>query len=199
MILKQFFDSFFHVLFQSKEENERYQELKRLESDYEAKRDKMVKFYEAVRSAQEVSLDDIPLPSGPPELETETGGDSETKSFPTTSDHDPTSILKRSENITVTRTPPGLPSGPPPCLDEFEDGDSNDDDEEDGSKRVRFAGDHEKEADINEFLKEIEDVERTAIEGSQRDQENIPENKVRLTLVIHQYFRDFHSLNFFLI
>ncbi|XP_074600786.1 uncharacterized protein LOC141854857 [Brevipalpus obovatus] len=162
----------------SKEENERYQELKRLEGEYESKRDKMVKFYEAVRSAQEVSLDDIPLPAGPPELEKSgSGEDLETKSFPTASGQDPTSILKRNENIPVTRTPPGLPSGPPPCLDEFEDGDSNDDDEEDGSKKVRFAGDHEKEADINEFLKEIEDVERTAIEVTRRDQENIPENK----------------------
>lgn len=139
-------------------------ELKRLEGEYEAKRSQLVKFYESVKSAQEVSLDEIPLPSAPLES-SESGeggvvGEIFQLSYPS---HKPAPILKKGLINFKDREPPGLPPGPPPRLDEFEDGDS-DDDEDETSKKVRF-GESEKEADLNEFLKEIEDVEKSVAEA----------------------------------
>jgi len=49
-------------LWQDKDDPDRWAELKRQEADYEKRRTVMVQYYEAVRHAQQVSVDDIPLP-----------------------------------------------------------------------------------------------------------------------------------------
>ncbi|XP_015793143.1 WW domain-binding protein 11 [Tetranychus urticae] len=166
-----------------KEEHEKFLELKRLEAEYESKRNQLIKFYEAVKSAQEVALDDIPLPTGPPEANT---GEEIIEEEP---ESEPSSILKKSTTTPViNKDPPGLPPGPPPNLDDFEDGDS--DDEQETNKKVHF-GDNEKEADVNEFLKEIEDVEKTVAENdknapsspedSQPTESTVSENEISTT------------------
>lgn len=122
----------------------------------------MIKFYEAVKSAQEVSLDEIPLPSAPPEPGD--GGEEESSQIGFAS-LKPAPILKKGLANFKDREPPGLPPGPPPSLDEFEDGDVEDDEDE-TARKVRF-GESKKEADLDEFLKEIEDVEKSAAENKE--------------------------------
>lgn len=132
-------------------------ELKRLEIDYEAKRNQMIKFYEAVKSTQDVILDDIPLPAAPVEPGSLIG------SFqPILPVSEPVSILKKNNltpQINANKEPPGVPPGPPPVLSDLED-DDDDEKERERSKKIRF-NDEEREADINEFLKEIEQVEKS--------------------------------------
>ena len=104
---------------QCKDDKDRYMELKRMEAEYDAKRNVLAKQYEAIKSAQEVSLDDIPLPALPMDAEP-TG---ETDELACTS-----SILKNHR-----KAPPGCPQGLPPPLYEFEtasDEDDNDDDDD---------------------------------------------------------------------
>lgn len=131
---------------QVKEEKEKYGELKRLEGEYELRRREKKTYYESVKSAQMVHLDEIPLPSLP-------AGEA--------GSHEITPILKNPPSFSthyskVTKEPPGPPPGPIPDLSDFED------DEEDGSKkRVRFGAQTVPSNDVDEFLKEIEDLPKT--------------------------------------
>ncbi|XP_054167931.1 WW domain-binding protein 11-like [Oppia nitens] len=149
-----------------KDDQQRFVELKRMEAEYESKRNQMIKFYESVKSAQEVSIDDIPLPSAPMEPSLAT------TSVPMTSIEPmlPQSILKRSNVLTmqsVHKTPPGVPPGPPPVFSDYEDNDDDDDieseDEMDNNKRIRFSDEmqtNEKDSEVNDFLKELEQIEK---------------------------------------
>ena len=158
--------SFLSFEYQIKEDHDRYLELKRLEADYENKRIQMVKFYESVKSAQEVSIDDIPLPNAPMEQSNVTSINTSNQSVI----NQPQSILKKhnlSSQICTQRNPPGVPPGPPPVLSDVEDesdDESNDNNEKEKNRRIRFCDEQteDKEADINEFLKEIEQVEKAA-------------------------------------
>lgn len=129
-----------------KESSDRFLELKRLERDYEAKRDQMAKLYQAVKSAEEVVLDEIPLPIGADEESTAT----KEKSF---ANLEPGSFGKRLDKI--ERKPPGCPPGLPPKISDLE------------AELVGFiveaAVNSEKKAvdeDLDQFLKEIEQVEQ---------------------------------------
>jgi WW domain-binding protein 11 len=142
-----------------------------MEVEYESKRNQMIKFFESVKSAQEVTIDDIPLPSAAPTDPNMPTAGSSMPSF--LSDHSiPQSILKRqtvsSKTIGPHRAPPGVPPGPPPVLsdleDDLDDEEDSEGDEKDKSKRIRFSEDlqtGEKDADVNEFLKELEQMEKT--------------------------------------
>lgn len=109
----------------------------------------MQKFFDAVMSTQSVALDDIPLPEAP-----------STEDVPLPLTVEPAPILKKAASLSVNRVksdklPPGPPPGPPPVLSDMED----DLEEEDRRrKKVSFGETHKKEADINEFLKEIDEV-----------------------------------------
>lgn len=48
---------------QNKEDPDKWAELKRLEVEYEKRRMTLVAYYESVRHAQQVQVDDIPLPT----------------------------------------------------------------------------------------------------------------------------------------
>ena len=126
--------------------------MKRLEAEYDSKRNQLIKFYEAVKSTQDVALDDIPLPSLPVE-----GSKSSIKT--NIELNEPTSILKKSSLLSkeIDKKPPGLPPGPPPSFRDLDVDFS--DEEEEKFKKVRFGD--EKETDISEFLKEIENVQKT--------------------------------------
>lgn len=150
-------------------------ELKRLETEYEMKKNELIKQYEAVRSAQEVNLDEIPLPS----LPTESSSSKENKS---------SSILKT--NNRQNKQPPGCPPGLPPILTEF-DSDSGDDEENDieevtSKKKIRFSEDVSDKDNVKEFLKEIEhlsedkkekDVSVTETNSGKQELSNETENK----------------------
>lgn len=47
----------------NKDDPEKWVELKRSQAEYERRRNQMITFYESVKHAQSVSVDDIPLPS----------------------------------------------------------------------------------------------------------------------------------------
>lgn len=123
-------------LFQ-KEDKDRFVQLKRLQDEYESERDQLKKDYEAIRSAQNVQLEEIPLPS-----------------LPTCIPDTTASILKsKVPSLTTYRSltqkePPGPPPGPPPRLSQLDVEPEND-----SGKKVRFGPD----SDVDAFLKEIED------------------------------------------
>ena len=134
-----------------------------MEADYEHKRNQMIKFYEAVKSAQEVAIDDIPLPAAP----TDSNSTAFNLSVFPTETPNPLSILKRpNSSLTQLRhkTPPGVPPGPPPVLSDVEDDfeEEESEDEKEKNKRIRFSDETiEKDSDVNEFLKEIELMEKS--------------------------------------
>ncbi|RWS12677.1 hypothetical protein B4U79_00039 [Dinothrombium tinctorium] len=155
--LKETWDRLCRLYF--KEDNDKFLELKRLETEYETKRNQLIKFYEAVKSTQDVALDDIPLPAGPMDSSQVLSDLASTGSL-----IEPPSILKKPASIAAKlpkKEPPGVPPGPPPVLSDVED---ESDDEKEKNKKVRFGDDSvvkQKETDISEFLKEIEQVEKT--------------------------------------
>ncbi|KAL1452336.1 hypothetical protein MTO96_043827, partial [Rhipicephalus appendiculatus] len=48
-----------------KEDPEHFSDLKKMELEYEDKRNTLIKYYESVKFAQQVEIDQIPLPSAP--------------------------------------------------------------------------------------------------------------------------------------
>ncbi|KAH7645715.1 hypothetical protein HUG17_1253 [Dermatophagoides farinae] len=150
-----------------KEDKDKYMELKRMEGDYNAKRNELAKQYEAIKSAQEVNIEDIPLPSA-----ISLPSESSTTTPSLGKDMIPQSILKNTKNRTKQPPPPGCPPGLPPSLKEFmaESDDEDDDDNEDdvekiesNNKKIRFSDevDDEKnknESDLHKFLQEIEQL-----------------------------------------
>ena len=53
------------AFFQYKDDPDKWADLKRRQTDYEHKRNQLVAFYESVKSAQQVQVDEIPLPQLP--------------------------------------------------------------------------------------------------------------------------------------
>ncbi|UYV72518.1 WBP11, partial [Cordylochernes scorpioides] len=150
-----------------KEDHEKWRELKRLELDYTKNRDQVIKFYESVKSAQNVQLDDIPLPTAPsgPGMphqiplppDTGFGLSPHMIQHPVT----PASILKKlpivgyNQKDDTIKKPPGVPPGPPPELSDDEDienlsGNRRDEKEDQkGKKRkIRFADEDEKNKQV---------------------------------------------------
>lgn len=111
----------------------KWEEIRRAESDYEKRRANMVAYYEAVRFTQQVSVDEIPLPSGMDSfgLESSIPLPSEYAAIPP-----PPSILKKKSAYSPppspskvskrNKIPPGVPPGPPPELSGEEDEDFED-------------------------------------------------------------------------
>jgi WW domain-binding protein 11 len=138
-----------------------------MEAEYESKRNQMIKFYESVKSAQEVTIDDIPLPSVP--MEPSAPNSAINTSLPSSEQTLPQSILKRHNLSSQVshKTPPGCPPGPPPILSDIEDDfddDYDSDNDKDKSKKIRFSDEtktNDKDSDINEFLKEIDQMEKS--------------------------------------
>ncbi|CAL1263442.1 unnamed protein product [Larinioides sclopetarius] len=154
-----------------KEDRERYNELKKLELEYEGRRNILVKYFESVRIAQQVQVDEIPLPDTPemPEFLTSQ------IPLPSEMDHTidpenllaPHSILKKTmvisekEPIPTNSHAPGVPPGPIPDLssdeeteDEIISSQSKKDEEiasndlkSAKSRKIRFADEKEDESD----------------------------------------------------
>lgn len=153
-----------------KEDRERYNELKKLEIEYEGRRSVLVKYFESVRIAQQVQIDEIPLPDTPemPEFLTSQ------IPLPSEMEHSteaenaviPHSILKKT-TVTSAREPnttnlnaPGVPPGPIPDLssdEEIEDENTQNEEKVDNSisndtksaksRKIRFADEKKEESD----------------------------------------------------
>jgi len=135
-----------------REDYEQYIDLKKVWHSYQARKNEVVQAYDAVKNAQNVQVDDIPLPSmgdgsdgfgvlgfG--------GSDAEDIPLPPTMTIPKTSILKKpsstiQKDSSAPSTCPGVPSGPPPPISDYDDGeDLLDQDINARSKKIRFAGD----------------------------------------------------------
>ncbi|GAB6031069.1 hypothetical protein CHUAL_007880 [Chamberlinius hualienensis] len=138
-----------------KEDPEQYKDMKRLETDYETKRTLLMQYYESVKYAQQVQIEDIPLPSM--QMPTSTATATTTAPPPppgiqtTVASHiplpgdiplpmmhqPPPSILKKTSAYDYRpfisaapavrpRIPPGVPPGPPPPFSDDESDDEVD-------------------------------------------------------------------------
>uniref|UniRef100_A0A0V0GAD7 Putative ww domain-binding protein 11 n=1 Tax=Triatoma dimidiata TaxID=72491 RepID=A0A0V0GAD7_TRIDM len=158
-----------------KEDPEKWEELKRAEAEYEKRRVTMATYSEAVRHAQQVQVDEIPLPISQlnPENILALGLTSQIPlpEMPMGLLIPPTSILRKRSAYSPPRNkiPPGVPPGPPPELSSDEDDDKDglpledkqrprtirfadkdsDSEGEDGTKRNPES---EKAADTNQML-----------------------------------------------
>ncbi|XP_050438413.1 WW domain-binding protein 11 isoform X2 [Adelges cooleyi] len=161
-----------------KDELDKYHEIKRAESEYEKRRFKLISYFDAVKTAQQVSVDEIPLPVM-------------TSNIPLPASNMvhgelPIGILKKpplymspplSPISGTKKRPPGVPPGVPPALtdEEKDDDDNNDDDDDDFSdnetiqkrtRNLRFADiensgkENKVTDDIEMFMREIDEVQR---------------------------------------
>lgn len=153
------------------EEPEHYAEMKRKEVDYEKRRYKRVQYYESVRHAEQVSIEDIPLPSSTNE-----------KPIPATipkislpppvlltnvppPQRKPEDLLEKSHE-SKEKEPPGVPTSMPPNIfdmreldsDYESDGKEEINEDEDSSKEDSAKDKHDK--NIEEFMKEVESAQR---------------------------------------
>ncbi|KAH7950355.1 hypothetical protein HPB49_022813 [Dermacentor silvarum] len=159
-----------------KEDPEHFSDLKKMELEYEDKRNTLIKYYESVKFAQQVEIDQIPLPSAPstPQVAPSL--------IPLPVDI-PASILKKP-TLDPSAKAPGVPPGPPPELSDDDDDDEENEppvtnvekvaEEQDLSastkpRKIRFADEPERppgvddDSDVTEFLKEVEKTHREAM------------------------------------
>ncbi|CAB4055846.1 WBP11 [Lepeophtheirus salmonis] len=114
-----------------KEDHEQYLELKRLWNAYSARKNSIASHFESVKNAQNVSLDDIPLPAA---------DRSRTEEIPLPPK---ASILKKPLSVLDTFKPsvcPGVPSIPPPSLSDYAVYDKEDDFSS-RTRKIRFNDD----------------------------------------------------------
>ncbi|KAJ8919833.1 hypothetical protein NQ315_006362 [Exocentrus adspersus] len=133
-----------------KDDPEKWADLKRRQNDYEQKRNQLVAFYESVKSAQQVTVDEIPLPQLPQQIApSNTAAQIPLPTNERKQEHTIYSIataLKFQALGQPVREPPGCPPGPPP--------DINDDGEvEEFSCKIP---DEDKEAETEEALIDAE-------------------------------------------
>jgi len=169
--LKETFDRVMRLLHE--DDPETFSEMKRKEVDYEKRKYKRVQYFESVRHAEQVSIEDIPLPSSTSE-----------KSLPATipkinlpppvllTNLPPIIPLKKPDEITAEsqeikiKEPPGVPPFFPPNIFEMRELDSDyesseeseKEDEEIISKEEPTKDKHDK--NIEEFMKEVESVQK---------------------------------------
>lgn len=155
------------------ENTEQWSEFKRKEVEYEKRRYKRVQYYESVRSAEQVLIEDIPLPSSTSD-----------KPVPATipkinlpppvllTNVPPPSSLKKPDDSSEStepkiKEPPGVPTSMPPNLFEMQELDTDYESEEDSDseqdlpvpKRDEPPKDkHDK--NIEEFMKEVESAQK---------------------------------------
>lgn len=109
-----------------KDDQEKWTELRKRQTEYETKRNQLMAFFESVKSAQSVTIDEIPLPQLPQAL-----NQSLQIPLPLPAIDIPTAVLKKPEHVIYSiaaalkmqamgkppREPPGCPFGPPIDID----------------------------------------------------------------------------------
>ncbi|KAG5684387.1 hypothetical protein PVAND_013622 [Polypedilum vanderplanki] len=167
--LKETFDRVMRLLHE--EELEQWQEMKRKEVEYEKRKYKRVQYYESVRHAEQVSIEDIPLPSSTSDkpIPSTIPKISLPPPILLTNVPPPTSLKKPNEesmpNELKEKEPPGIPASMPPDLFEMRELDSDYEsehdkevDEENASKDDSLKDKHDK--NIEEFMREVESVQK---------------------------------------
>ncbi|KAJ6638482.1 WW domain-binding protein 11 [Pseudolycoriella hygida] len=168
--LKETFDRVMRLY--HNDDPELWAELKRKEVEYEKRRNKKVQYFESVKHAQTVQVDEIPLPQMTTEVPSNIynmPGRIPLPSLPlppfvqppvTTAAKKPVEVQKEPEKRPEVKKkePPGCPPGPPPDLAEMREFDSDYDSEEDEpkSKKQKLLRHEEvvnrKDGDKNEDL-----------------------------------------------
>ncbi|KAK9882703.1 hypothetical protein WA026_022754 [Henosepilachna vigintioctopunctata] len=179
-----------------KDDSEKYSDLKRKQTDYEHKRNQLVAFYESVKSAQQVQVDEIPLPLLPQQQPQNT-----TASIPLPAEkkqeHTIYSIataMKLQALGKPIREPPGCPPGIPPEINE--DGNvveydekTKEDEEEEMDTEITAKDDVDPNAtkptslqqkmvalsgqNVDEFMKEMESVQKRGEAGRELESRKI--------------------------
>ncbi|CAH1960962.1 unnamed protein product [Acanthoscelides obtectus] len=104
-----------------KDDQEKWADLKRRQNEYEQKKNQLVAFYESVKSAQQVTVDEIPLPQIPQQPSINAASQIPLPKNERKPEHTIYSIataLKLQALGQPIREPPGCPPGPPPELDD---------------------------------------------------------------------------------
>ncbi|EEZ99482.1 WW domain-binding protein 11 [Tribolium castaneum] len=158
-----------------KDDPDKWADLKRRQADYEHKRNQLVAFYESVKSAQQVQVDEIPLPQLPQQPSNAPAQiplPSERKQEHTI--YSIATALKLQALGQPVREPPGCPPGPPPDINddgEVEDFTRTDDEKDETTedsdtdpsskptslqqKMVALSGQN-----VDDFMKEMEVVQK---------------------------------------
>jgi len=147
-----------------KEDPVQWVDLKRIEMDYDRRRAQLIQYFESVKHAQQVQIDDIPLPAMPSMEFSLIPLPSEIPlPAPPVAMAQPQSILKKpvlygTRTLLIRSKAPGVPPGPPPPLSDNEDDDeaaeaekmevdkedldtSADTEENKKQRKIRFADD----------------------------------------------------------
>lgn len=146
-----------------KEEVDKHLDLRKMWNNYMTRKEEVMDHFDAVKTAQLVDVDDIPLPGG--------GADDGTGDIPLPPKMQPKGgILKKSSILDSLRpkTCPGVPAGPPPLLSDYID---FEDIEEPKSKRIRFAAtnDDKEEESAAESAAKVDDTQRKMLKMSGQD------------------------------
>lgn len=168
--LKETFDRVMRMMHE--DEPEQWAEYKRREVEYEKRRYKRMQYFESVRHAEQVSIEDIPLPSAtsdkpvpkislpPPVLLTNVPPPSSLKK------PDDLAVLEPQDN--KEKEPPGVPAMMPPDLFKMRELDSDyesDEKDSESEEEVPKRKEEEKPKDkhdknIEEFMKEVESAQK---------------------------------------
>lgn len=167
--LKETFDRVMRLLHE--DDPETFSEMKRKEVDYDKRKYKRVQYFESVRHAEQVSIEDIPLPSSTNEKPLTTSIPKINLPPPVLLTNLPPIVpLKKPDEVSETqeiiKEPPGVPPQFPPNIFEMRELDSDyesseeseKEDEEITSKDEPSKDKHDK--NIEEFMKEVESVQK---------------------------------------
>jgi len=132
-----------------KEAPEQYEEVKKHWTAYQIRKMDVIRYYESVMAAKDVQIEAIPLPN----VATGELGDWEDESnipLPPTVQQPPKSLLKKPVPVLEgmkSKICPGVPSGPPPSIQEYED--ISEPEKENRKRTIRFGAEDE---DVDEDL-----------------------------------------------
>ncbi|KAI4471167.1 ww domain-binding protein 11 [Holotrichia oblita] len=142
-----------------KDDPDKWIELKRKQAEYEHKKNQLVAFYESVKSAQQVTVDEIPLPQLPqipqnPSLQIPLPV--ETRKAPEHPIYSIATALKLQALGKPIREPPGCPPGPAPDINsdgEVEERESNETEEQSTQPESELNNQDEEEKESNAPVK----------------------------------------------
>jgi len=142
-----------------KEDVDQHLDLKKMWSNYLKRKEEVMDHYEAVKTAQNIDIDDIPLPNMA-DNDNDKPGDIPLP--PNLKMAPKVGILKKSSVLDTLRPKscPGVPAGPPPPLSDYDNFDLETNTETtENKKRIRFAGQENSTDEINTPSVQVDEPE----------------------------------------
>lgn len=179
--LKETFDRVMRMIHE--DDPESWGEFKRKEVEYEKRRLKRVQYYESVRQVEQVSIEDIPLPSAntdnkppplmpPPKVTISTPVSLSNVALPGKIDDLPDQPREK--------VPPGVPATMPPNLFKMRELDSDYESEKDDSEKEDEEMESNDKNVYEEFMKEVDSVQKKKEEEKTLDIRVDPTPEVEL-------------------